>query len=571
MKRLASKLAGSTRVTLVRLLLATTLVAVATGGCASVSSTLPDHPDGLKTGGTLQVGIVGDMTYADPALADDASSRYIASQVIEGLVGLQPGTNSVVVPVLAAALPTVSSDGLTYTFKLRSGIQFQDGTTLDASAVKFNYDRWNSFPKGDLQNAATDFATVFGGFGDNSNLASVAAPDPQTVVITLRKPQSNFLITQASAAFGIQSPTAIQAADGNDPSLAKNAYAQGEGGQGKAMVGTGPFIFKEWVPGDHVTLVKNPSYWNQATEPYLDGIVFKPYDDAVAAGNALQSGAVDMVDLVDPATLGSMRGSSNVTVLDRGYSCNLTQLAINQADTIGGALNPLADTDARLAVAAAVDKQSYVDDVYGGAAIAADSWAPQGALYYKPEYLPGYDVNRAKNYMAAAGLTGKVTLNLWYPSGVPSSVDYKALATAVAADLGSAGFTVNVKTEAPATWAADEPAGKMQLWILSTDCAWDSVDYFLYTSFFHYVNDAPSPRFAYENDALETTMEGALVTIDTATVESAWEKAQDLVAADMPTVPLVNAKLPAATRSYVRGVVASGNMVEILNTVWLDK
>jgi peptide/nickel transport system substrate-binding protein len=545
-------------------------IAVVAGGCASVSGTVPVHPDGLKTGGTLTVGMVGDMTYADPALAADASSRYVANQVVEGLVGLAPGTSSTVVPVLASALPTVSADGLAYTFKLRSGIKFHDGSALDASAVKFNYDRWSSFPKkGDLQSAATVFGTVFGGFGEDGNLASVAAPDAQTVVMTLRKPQSNFLITQANVAFGIQSPKAIQDNDGNDPSLSKNTYALGRGGQGKAMVGTGPFMFSEWVPGDHVTLVKNPSYWNQAGAPYLDKLVFKPFDDAVSAGNALQSGAVDMVDLVDPTTLRSMRGSSNVTVLDRGYSCNVTQLAMNEGDTVNGALNSLADVNARMAIASALDRQSYVNDIYSGAAIVADNWAPEGALYYKPEYLPGYDSSEAKGYMAAAQLTGKVTLDLWYPSGTNSLVDYKALATAIAADLGSTGFTVNVKTEAAAQFATDSAAGKMQTWLMSQDCVWDSVDYFL--SPFLYVAGAPSPSFSYTDDTMNATMEEALAATQPATVRSAWEQAQDLVRADMPTVPLVNAKLPAASRSYVRGVVSSGSMVEVLNTVWLDK
>jgi peptide/nickel transport system substrate-binding protein len=545
-------------------------IAVVAGACASVSSTVPAHPEGLKTGGTLTVGMVGDMTYADPSLAADDSSRYIANQVVEGLVGLQPGTSSVVVPVLASALPAVSADGLSYTFKLRSGIKFHDGTTLDASAVKFNYDRWNGFPKGDLQQAATVFQAVFGGFGEEGNLASVAAPDPQTVVITLRRPQSNFLITQANAAFGIQSPKAIEDNDGNDPSLTKNGYALGQGGRGKAMVGTGPFMFSEWAPGDHVTLIKNPSYWNQAGEPYLDKLVFKPFDDAVSAGNALQSGIVDMVDIVDPTTLQSMRGSNNVTVLDRGYSCNLTQLAMNQGDTINGALNPLADVNARLAVASALDRQSYVNGVYAGAAIVADNWAPEGALYYKPEYLPGYDNNKAKSYMAAAQLTGKVTLDLWYPSDTPALVDYNALATAVAADLGSAGFTVNVKTEDAAKFAADAAAGKMQTWLMSQDCGWDSVDYWVAGNFL-YVSGAPAPSFAYTDDTMNATMEEAIGATQLATVKAAWEQVQDLVRADMPTVPLVNAKLPAASRTFVRGVVASGSMVEVLNTVWLDK
>jgi peptide/nickel transport system substrate-binding protein len=556
------------------------VVAVVAGACASSTATLPAHPQGLKTGGTLTVGMVGDLTYADPALANDVSSTYIANEVVQGLVGLEPGTNSVVVPVLAAALPTVSGNGLSYTFKLRTGVKFQDGTDLDAAAVKFNYDRWNAFPKGDLQNAAQDFRAVFGGFGAAGNLASVDAPDPQTVVINLRKSQSNFLISQANVAFGILSPTSIQANDGNNPSLAKNPYAQGTDGEGKAMVGTGPFTFSERVQGDHVTLVRNSSYWDRTSTPYLDGIVFKPFADAASANAALQSGDLDMVEVVDPADLKSMSGSKTVTVLDRGNSCDLTQLAMNDGDTVNGATNLLSDDNVRLAIASALNKQSYVTEIYAGAATIADNWLPEGALYYKPEFLPSYDLNRAKGYMTAAGLGGaKPSIDLWYPTGVasPSLVDAKGLATAVAADLAGIGITANLKPEDAAALSADAAAGKLPMWISSQTCVWDSADYFLNTAFFHYTPGTagaagtPNIEFAYANDALEAAMAAGLSATDPATVKAAWQKAQDLVAADMPTVPLLNAKLPAAARSYVRGFVGSGNMVEILTSVWLDR
>jgi peptide/nickel transport system substrate-binding protein len=564
---------------LVSILALAAAVSGVAGGCAGSSATVPLHPAGLKTGGTLIVGMVGDLTYADPAVANDITSTYVANQVVQGLVGLEPGTNSVVIPVLASGLPSVSDNGLSYTFKLRTGIEFQDGTDFDASAVKFNYDRWNAFPKGDLQNAASDFRAVFGGFGQAGNLASVDTPDAQTVVITLRKPQSNFLISQANVAFGILSPSSISANDGNNPSLAKNPYAQGTGGQGKAMVGTGPFEFSERVPGDHVSLVRNPSYWDHTSTTYLDGIVFKPFADAASATKALQDGSVDMIDAVDPASLKAISGSKNLAVLDRGNSCDLTQLAMNDGDTVNGAGNLLSQSNVRLAIASALNRQSYVTDVYAGAATVADDWLPEGALYYKPEYLPAFDVNRAKGYMTAAGLAGaKPSIDLWYPTaGTPLPLlDPKALASNVSTDLAGIGITANLKTEPAATFNADVAAGKLPMWISSTTCVWDSADFFLNTAFFHYVvgaggTSSPNTEFNYTNDALNTTMSVALSATDEATVKAAWQKAQDLVAADMPTVPLLNARLPAAARSYVRGVVGSGNMVEGLASVWLDK
>src|SRR5450759_2849246 len=91
-------------------------------------------------------------TYRElPSLTSDGNSLYVEAMVAEGLVGLQPGTISTIIPVLASAMPTVSADGKTYTFTLRTGIKFHDGTAFNADAVKFNYDRWKAYAKGDLQ------------------------------------------------------------------------------------------------------------------------------------------------------------------------------------------------------------------------------------------------------------------------------------------------------------------------------------------------------------------------------------------------------------------------------------
>jgi peptide/nickel transport system substrate-binding protein len=559
MKRLASLLAAA---------------ALAAAACGSGSGSPP--PGSVpKFGGTLSVAIGGDMVYADPALVSDDSSMLVAAQVVEGLVGLKPGTVSEVVPVLASDLPTVSADGLTYTFKLRTGIKFQDGTDLNAGAVKSNYDRWQGFPKGDLQDHATYYAAAFGGFGDASNVLSVEAPDNTTVVFKLRAPQSNFLLSQTGPAFGILSPSSIQANDGDNPTLSNNPYALGQGGQGKAMVGTGPFMFSEWVPNDHIALVKNPSYWNATGRPYLDQIVFKPYADSAARFAALQSGAVDLIASLDPAAVDKVRGDTNLRVLHGGSSCTTAQIYMNNAAELNGQANPLGNKNVRFAIAAAVEKQSYINAFYAGEAIVADNWMPAAAQYYQREYLPAYDVTKARSYVAQSGLSGTgLTLDLWYSTGpaTASLPDPKGLAQAIAQDLRTVGFTVNVKTEALSpNFESDEAGGKLQMWVSGRTCRWGGPDDFLSTGLFRYVNGSPSPEFNYKNDDLNTAMMAALSAADSAAARSSWSKAQDLIAADMPTVPLLDATLPAGARTYVVGFVGSGGGVENLSSVWLNK
>ena len=520
-------------------------------------------------GGTIVVGLDGDMVFADPALTSDGNSLYVAAQVIQGLVGLKPGTISEIIPVLAAALPTVSTDGKVYTFKLRTGVKFHDGTTFDAAAVKFNYDRWKAFPKGDLQDNAYYYGAVFGGFGADSNLVSVDAPDATTVVFTFKTPQSNFLISQTLQVFGIESPAALQKDKADTTPLKDNKYAQG---QGESMVGTGPFKFSEWVPGDHITLVKNADYYDAAGMAKLDQITFKPMGDSTAKLQALQSGSIDLAETISPADVATAK-SSGLTILDRGQSCNLGYLGLNQS--VGGKATIYANKNVRLAIAQAVNKQGYIDAFYAGQGKVPQSWLPAATTGYKAETMPTYDVTKAKASLTAAGLTAdKLKVDLYYPSNVvrPYMPDPKALATAIAGDLTAVGFTVTLKSEDwHGGYVKDATNGNLSMFLFGWTCDWAGADNFLYTAWFGYQGGKPNLQFGWKNDAANALMLKALSepTVDAANAD--WGQVQDMLATDMPTVPIVNSTPPGAYTSKVQGFVGSGNAIEYFNTVSLSK
>jgi peptide/nickel transport system substrate-binding protein len=521
-------------------------------------------------GGTLVVGLDGDMVYADPALVSDGNSLYVAAQVVEGLVGLKPGTIGDVIPVLASSLPTVSSDGKTYTFTLRTGVKFQDGTDFNAAAVKYNYDRWKAFPKGDLQDNAYYYGAVFGGFGSSSNVVSVDAPNDTTVVFNLKTPQSNFLLSQTLQVFGIESPTALQKGNADTTPIKNNKYAQGQ--LSSDMVGTGPFEFKSWTPGSQIVLVKNNSYWDSANAAKLDQITFKPMGDSTAKLQALQSGGIDLAETIAPADVKSAQ-SSGLTIINRGQSCNLGYLGLNQS--VGGTSTIWANKDARFAVAYALNKPSYINAFYGGQAQVPTSWLPPATTGYKAESLPTYDVTKAKASLASSGLTGnQLSVDLYYPSNVvrPYMPDPKSLAQAIANDLQSVGFTVNIKTE---DWhngyVSDATNGKLSMFLFGWTCDWAGADDFLYTAWFGYQNGQPNLQFGWKNDAANQDMLDALQAPSASAANALWGKVQDLAAADMPTIPVVNSTPPGAYSSKVKGFVGAGNAIEYFNTVSLSK
>ena len=523
-------------------------------------------------GGNLVVALNGDMVLADPALVSDGNSLYVEAQVVQGLVGLKPGTISEVVPVLASALPTVSADGKIYTFKLRDGVKFHDGTALDAAAVKYNYDRWKAFPKGDLQDNAYYYGAVFGGFGDASNIASVDASDASTVVITLKTPQSNFLLASTLAVFGIESPTALKAGSADTAVVKDNKYAQGQLGAGKDMVGTGPFMFKEWVPGDHVTVVKNPTYWDAANAAKLDQVTFKPVGDSTTTLQDLQSGGVDLAFSLSPLDVKTAK-DAGLSIIDRGASCNQLNLDLNQS--VGGKDTIFANKQVRQAVSEAVNKQSYVDAFYSGLGKVPTGFMPSATQGFKAETLPAFDAAKAKTDLSGAGLTAaQLKIDLYYPSNVvrPYMPDPKGIATAIANDLTTAGFTVTLKTEDwHGGYVSDATGGKFSAYLFGWTCDWAGADNFLYTAWFGYQGGKPNLQFGWKNDAANAAMLKALgeTTVDAANTD--WGQVQDLLAQDLPVVPIVNSTPPGAMTSKVKGFVGASNGIEYFNTVTLSK
>ena len=533
------------------------------GALLMVAAACTSAPAG-KAGGTLIVALPGDIVRTDTALTDDSNSSYVIQQVVEGLVGLEPGSTSKVVPVLAESYE-MSADGLTYTFKLRSGIKFHDGTDFNADAVVFNYERYINIPT-ELQDYTYYIGAVFGGYGDSSNLESATAVDASTVAIKLKRPSSNFILTQTLPVFGIQSPTALALGKGDNTESDVTKITGAQGGAG-AMVGTGPFKFVKWTVGDSVEIEKNADYWDKEKVAYVDAIVFKAVAEEAQRVNGLAAGEIDLAQTIAPVDAAVIAANDKLQLIDRGSSFNTFQISMNHSYA------PISNAKIREAIAYAIDYEYLIETFYAGAAVKATNWMPAGVLYAKDLKLPSYDVEKAKQLIAESGETD-LTIDFWYPNDVtrPYMPDPKGLFEAITANLEAVGFTINPNN---APWRGgyldDEYAGKYEMWLLGWTGDWAGPDNFLKTAFFGYVDGEPSTEFAYKNDALEAAMNAALAAGTEAEAKTQWELAQDLIRADMPTVPIANSKPQAAASADLKGFIGSAGLNEPLNLVWLDR
>ena len=221
-----------------------------------------------KPGGSITVGLELDIPGFDPLKVGvfDTAALTAAAALFDTLTYLDE--KGVPQPKLAVSWDH-SDDFKTWTFKLRSGVKFHDGTPFNAEAAKANFDRQK-----DPANKCRCAFYIAG-------IHDVQAPDELTLVYNLNDPSVNLpaILTVPSSNFAVQSPTAWK--------------TKGED-YNRNPVGTGPYILKSWAAGDRIVLEKNPGYWNKG-HPYLDRIVLKPLPDAQSRFASLQSGEADII------------------------------------------------------------------------------------------------------------------------------------------------------------------------------------------------------------------------------------------------------------------------------------
>jgi peptide/nickel transport system substrate-binding protein len=341
-------------------------------------------------GGTFNFARAEDSVGFDPIATFFNTDIWIMLNVYEPLVKVAP-SGTELEPLLAESWQ-ISEDGLTYTFKLRSGVTFSDGTPLKASDVKFSLERLKNDP-----NQLWTFIL--------NALETVEVPDDLTAVMHLNQPWAPFLSDLAMFSCSI----IPEAWASPDPKILVDQ-----------MNGTGPFTLAEWSKGEYLLLKKNPTYWD-APLPYLDEVKVWTVPDDNNRILQLQGGEIQGMGDVPPSRVAELNGGDlQVLSLPSSYS----QYIVFQHNTA-----PLDDVNARLALEYATDKQALIQLVLFGNGEEATSFMPRGALYWNDEH-PGFPFNLdlAKEYLAKSATPDGFTVELQTLAG---SAEYDQLAAAL--------------------------------------------------------------------------------------------------------------------------------------------
>jgi len=374
---------------------------------------------------SVVVGMILEPPGLDPTTAPAAAiGEIVHYNIFEGLTRV--GVDGAVTPLLAESW-AITPDGKSYTFRLRKGIKFSDGSPMDAAAVKFSFDRARA--PGSTNKAKK---AVF------DNIARVTAEDAHTVILTLNN-------ADATLPFRLGENTAVIL----HPNSADQAATK--------PVGTGPFKLESWAKGSAVTLVKSDAY-RDAAKVALKKVTFRFINDPAAQVAALLAGDIDgMPRFGALQALKQFQGDQRFTV-ESGSTAGKGLLAINNRK------KPFDDVRVRRALAHAIDRKAFIDGAQEGLGKAIGShFAPADNGYVDLTGKYPHDIEKAKALLKEAGITTPLNVTLTLP---PPPYARKG-GEIIAAQLAKVGIQCKIENVEWAQWLSGPFKGNFDLTIIN--------------------------------------------------------------------------------------------------------
>ena len=464
------------------------------------------------------IGLQLEPPHLDPtSAAAGAIDQVLYANVFEGLTRFGPDGS--VQPGLAASW-TISDDGLSYTFQLREGVTFHDGTTFEASDVVFSLDRARAEDSTNAQKA------LFAG------IESVEALGDSSVRIDLAAPQGNFLFNLAWGDAVMVAPESIEDI--------KNL-----------PIGTGAFRFEQWRRGDQISLSRNADYWGEAAS--LEAATFKFISEPTAAYAAMLAGDIDaFYSYPAPENLAQFERDPRFTVLS-GNTEGETILAMNNQQA------PFDDIRVRKAVSHAIDRQAIIDGaMFGYGTPIGSHFAPHNPDYVDLTANAAFDPALARDLLAQAGYAEGFSTTLKLP---PPSYARRG-GEIIAAQLREVGIEAEISFLEWAQWLEQVFRGyDYGLTIVSHT---EPMDINIYAR--------PDYYFQYDNPDFQELMETLAVESDPAARSALLAQAQTTIAKDFVNGYLFQLALTSVVDAKLQGIWkdAPTQAVDLTGVRWAD-
>lgn len=448
-------------------------------------------------GGSVVYGMTQDLASLDPHVDTDAGTRDVVFNLYEGLV--KPTSDGGFIPAVASDY-IISDDAKTYTFTLRDGITFHDGTPVTIEDVKYSIDRY-----AEIQGESSAFSSL---------VDSVEVQDDKTLVVNLKESYSEFLPMMTIAII----PQSNEDPAGNP-------------------IGTGPFKYVSYTPGQNLELEKYDGYWQEGV-PSLDSVVFKFIADVDTAFVELQAGTIDILKYLTSAQAETL-----------GDDYNIVQGSMNlvHAMYLNSAYEPLSKTEVRQALCYAVDRDAINNFIFGGKShIIGSHMIPAMSKYYEPEAetVYSYDPEKAKELLADAGYADGFDLEITVPSSYSQHVDSAQI---IADELSQVGINVTLNQVEWSTWLQDVyKGGNFQATVIGFDGTLAPSDWLK-----KYVTDDAKNFMHYSNTEYDDVFNTAYTTVDDDVKVENYKKAQMILAEDAAAVYIEDpANLVAVSKKF---------------------
>lgn len=511
------------------------------GAAALAQGTRPVAP---RKGGTLRVVYAEEPKNLHTQIDSGTEGVYVGKQIYDSLLNIDP--TGKIVPALATGMPDRPSN-LVYVFQLRKNVKFHNGKPLTADDVLWTFERL----MGKIPELQSTQATRFTGI-----IASVEKVDPYTVRFTLRRPSPDFLVLMGGDKYmGIMQ---------KDAELANpREYGQ------SVVVGTGPFKFKDWVKGSHLTLVRNEDYWGPPA--LVDQIVYRAIPEASTRMVAMRAGEIDV--LLAPALKDVRQYQA-----DRGFRVLTADGGNMKTFVFNTARPPFQDVRVRQAIAYGIDRQEIVEAIYHGYATVGQDLLPPWNPAHDPSrsYYP-YDPDRAKKLLADAGFGAGKPLE--FELITSDATEFVDLSTLIQAQLQRIGVRAKVLSVDKSAYTAktfpqrgtvnpnfQASAYRLIFGFPTADYGWrtyhpkSALDLSGYNQ----------PGGA-QNPAVPPLLDEAAETLDLQGQRRLYARLADLINADMPMLRIAFQKNVIISRAAVMDLGVTVISTMPLRGVWLNQ